>query len=87
MPTLRTLVVSLTTGVACLLFPVGRALAERCGQEGMNIVLADVELEALTRQLRRYVNKVAPLPLEATRKLHEELLAKAANARGGASNP
>src|SRR5262249_17645468 len=37
------------------------------------------ELEMLTTQMRVYVNKVAPLPMEAARKLHQELLAKAAN--------
>jgi NAD(P)-dependent dehydrogenase (short-subunit alcohol dehydrogenase family) len=28
---------------------IGRALADRCAQEGMNVVLADVEVEALTK--------------------------------------
>jgi hypothetical protein len=36
-----------------------------------------VELEELQGQVRRHVNKVAPLPLAAARKLHAELLAKA----------
>lgn len=39
-----------------------------------------VELEDLQDQLRRYVDRVAPLPLEPLRKLHQELLAKAAKA-------
>jgi hypothetical protein len=46
-----------------------------------------VELESLTKQMRRYVNKVAPLPAAAARKLHQELLAKAANGHDGASTP
>ena len=40
-----------------------------------------VELEELQQELRRYVNKVAPLPLEPLRKLHQELLEKAAKAQ------
>lgn len=40
-----------------------------------------VELENLQQQLRRYVNKVAPLPLEPLRKLHRELLEKAAKSQ------
>ena len=46
-----------------------------------------IELEALTRQMRQYVNKVAPLPMAAARKLHEELLAKAANVHAETSTP
>lgn len=42
-----------------------------------------VELEALQLRLRQYVNKVAPLPLEPLRKLHQELLEQAARANGG----
>jgi len=45
------------------------------------------ELEDLTKQMRRYVNKVAPLPIEAARKLHQELLAKAANVHADATTP
>ena len=41
-----------------------------------------VELEDLQGQMRRYVNKVAPLPLEAARKLHAELLEKAVTSSG-----
>ena len=41
-----------------------------------------VELEGLQGQMRRYVNKVAPLPLAAARKLHADLLEKAALASG-----
>jgi NAD(P)-dependent dehydrogenase (short-subunit alcohol dehydrogenase family) len=37
--------VAVITGAAS---GIGRALAERCGQEGMKVVLADVEAEALT---------------------------------------
>jgi hypothetical protein len=37
-----------------------------------------IELEDLQQQLRRYVDKVAPLSLEPLRKLHQELLDKAA---------
>ena len=40
-----------------------------------------VELEELQQQLRRYVNRIAPLPLEPLRKLHQELLEKAAKAQ------
>jgi hypothetical protein len=39
------------------------------------------ELGDLQQQLRRYVDKVAPLPLEPLRKLHQELLEKAAKAQ------
>jgi hypothetical protein len=46
-----------------------------------------IELEALTRQMRRYVDKVAPLPLESARKLHQELLAKAAKIATTTSTP
>jgi hypothetical protein len=35
------------------------------------------ELAVLQRQMLAYRQRVAPLPLEATRRLHEELLAKA----------
>jgi hypothetical protein len=37
-----------------------------------------VELQALQQAMLKYRNKVAPLPIAAVRKLHEELLAKAA---------
>src|SRR5205823_1100757 len=36
-----------------------------------------VELQALQRAMLAYRNKVAPLPIAAVRKLHDELLAKA----------
>ena len=39
-----------------------------------------IELEDLQLQLRRYVNKGAPLPHEPLRKLHQDLLDKAATA-------
>jgi hypothetical protein len=35
------------------------------------------ELEVLQRQMLRHRDRVAPLPLDATRRLYEELLAKA----------
>jgi len=38
------------------------------------------ELADLQQQLLRYRDRVAPLPLEDTRRLHQELLAKAAAA-------
>ncbi|HEX2477099.1 MAG TPA: SDR family NAD(P)-dependent oxidoreductase [Lacipirellulaceae bacterium] len=38
--------VAVITGAAS---GIGRALAERCVQEGMKVVLADVELEAVTK--------------------------------------
>jgi NAD(P)-dependent dehydrogenase (short-subunit alcohol dehydrogenase family) len=38
--------VAVVTGAAS---GIGRALADRCIQEGMNVVLADVEVEALTK--------------------------------------
>jgi hypothetical protein len=41
------------------------------------------ELAALQRQMFRHVQRVAPLPLEATRRLYDELLAKAEAARNG----
>jgi hypothetical protein len=41
-----------------------------------------IELEALEGRLDRYVNVVAPLPLEPLRKLHDQLLEKAAQAKG-----
>lgn len=34
------------------------------------------ELELLTRELRAYRDRVAPLPLEGAKKLHQQLLAK-----------
>lgn len=37
-------------------------------------------LESLQQRLQRYVEKVAPLPLEPLRALHQELLEKAAKA-------
>ena len=37
-----------------------------------------IELETLGRRLHRYVNRVAPLPLEPLRQLHQHLLEKAA---------
>jgi hypothetical protein len=37
----------------------------------------DQELAALTAGLRRFVDRVAPLPLEDVRRLHQELLEKA----------
>lgn len=40
------------------------------------------ELATLQRRLSRYVNQVAPLPLEPLRKLHQALLEKAAQANG-----
>jgi hypothetical protein len=40
-----------------------------------------VELEDLQEQMLRYRHRVAPLPLEPLRKLHQELLEKAAKAR------
>jgi len=41
------------------------------------------ELEGLQRQMSQYLDRVAPLPLEATRRLYAELLAKAEAARNG----
>ncbi len=40
-----------------------------------------IELAELQEQMVRYRRKVAPLPLEAARKLHQELLAKAVAAQ------
>jgi len=37
----------------------------------------EVELRQLDRMLRAYRHKVAPLPIEAARKLHRSLLARA----------
>jgi hypothetical protein len=39
------------------------------------------ELAGLQQQMFRHIQQVAPYPLEATRRLHEELLAKADAAR------
>jgi len=39
-----------------------------------------VELQALQRAMLAYRNKVAPLPIAAVRRLHDELLAKAGRA-------
>lgn len=39
-----------------------------------------VELQTLQRAMLAYRNKVAPLPIAAVRKLHDELLAKAGRA-------
>ena len=39
-----------------------------------------VELQGLQKAMLKYRNKVAPLPIAAVRKLHDELLAKAARA-------
>jgi antitoxin (DNA-binding transcriptional repressor) of toxin-antitoxin stability system len=41
------------------------------------------ELAVLQGQMLRHVERVAPLPLEATRRLYDELLAKAGAARNG----
>jgi hypothetical protein len=43
------------------------------------------ELDSLQRELDRYVDQVAPLPLEPLRKLHQKLVRKAARARAAAS--
>jgi hypothetical protein len=42
-----------------------------------------VELQQLQNELLRYQSQVAPWPLEAARRLHQELLGKAAAAQGG----
>jgi hypothetical protein len=42
-----------------------------------------VELHVLQTEMQRFVNKVAPLPMEYARKLHQELLDKAAKAQNG----
>ncbi len=39
------------------------------------------ELAVLERQMQQYLDRVAPLPLEGTRRLYDELLAKAEAAR------
>ncbi|MCU0704217.1 MAG: hypothetical protein MUF18_09610 [Fimbriiglobus sp.] len=44
------------------------------------------ELSTLQRRLSRYIDAVAPLPLEPLRKLHQQLLDKAARANGGVSS-
>jgi len=49
--------------------------------DGHLTAIERVELEDLQQQLRRYVNKVAPLPLEPLRELHRELLEKAAKSQ------
>lgn len=42
-----------------------------------------VELAGLQEEMLRYRQRVAPLPLEAARRLHQELLAKAQRQSGG----
>lgn len=44
----------------------------------------DVELARLTAGLRKFVNRVAPVPLDEVRKLHQQLLEKAAAAESQA---
>jgi hypothetical protein len=41
------------------------------------------ELAVLQRQMLQHLERVAPLPLEATRRLYEELLAKSDTAQSG----
>jgi hypothetical protein len=41
------------------------------------------ELEALQRQMRQHLDRVAPLPLEETRRLYNELAAKVEAAQTG----
>lgn len=41
------------------------------------------ELELLQQQMRAYREKVAPLPIEDTRRLHAELMEKARQAKSG----
>ncbi|HYV40078.1 MAG TPA: hypothetical protein VE988_30610 [Gemmataceae bacterium] len=43
----------------------------------------EAELAVLQTAMHRYVDKIAPLPIEPLRKLHQELLAKAAKAHVG----
>ena len=45
------------------------------------VLVVKVHLEILQRQMDRHLRKVAPLPLEDARRLHQELLAKAEAAR------
>ena len=51
--------------------------------DGTMTLVERVELADLTQQMRRFVNKLAPLPIDEVRKLHAELLAKAAQAQSG----
>src|ERR1700692_2802198 len=44
----------------------------------------EAELALLQDDMYRYIDKVAPLPLESARKLHLELLQKAARVQDGA---
>jgi hypothetical protein len=43
----------------------------------------EAELAALQSAMHRYVDRVAPLPLEAARELHQQLLEKAAKTHTG----
>jgi hypothetical protein len=43
----------------------------------------EAELAALQSEMHRYVDRVAPLPIEAARQLHQQLLEKAAKTRSG----
>lgn len=55
-------------------------LIDRKYDHGLNLTEA-AELALLQDQMHRYIDKVAPLPLDAARSLHQELLDKAARAQ------
>ena len=50
--------------------------------EGSLTPAEEAELAVLQDGLQRYLDKVAPLPLDVARKLQQELLQKAARAQG-----
>jgi hypothetical protein len=56
-------------------------LLDRKYDHGLNAA-EEAELAVLQDGLYRFVDRVAPLPLDAARNLHQELLQKAANAQG-----
>ncbi len=58
------------------------ALLDRKYDQGLSPV-EEAELALLQDALHRYVDRVAPLPLDVARALHQELLKKAAGTPGG----
>jgi hypothetical protein len=59
------------------------ALIDRKYADGLTAAEA-AELAVLQEQMLRYRQRVAPLPLEHARRLHQELLAKAARVQADA---
>ncbi|HEV3440312.1 MAG TPA: hypothetical protein VG122_23360 [Gemmata sp.] len=55
--------------------------------DGTLTAVEAAELDNLQRQMIRYVDRVAPLPLEEARKLHQQLLEKARAATSTGNEP